>query len=204
MILNNFSSALSFVQQSSYFLIFLAMVLEGPFVTAAAAFAASLGVFNIYIIFILSLFGDLVGDFIHYLLGSFGRKTVIEKYGERLGLKESRLRKIENHLKNHLGKALFAIKFTPVLTTPGLLLAGALKVSVKRFILFSFIITLPRTLFFILIGFYFGVAFDKISRYFRLGGYAVILAIVLTVIIYLIIKKVSEAASKDVKKIEKL
>ncbi len=50
MIPTSFSSALSFALSHGYVLIFLIMIIEGPFITTAAAFAASLGYFNIFII----------------------------------------------------------------------------------------------------------------------------------------------------------
>ena len=40
------------------------MIIEGPIITVIGAFLASLGFFNIGIIFFLSLLGDIVGDII--------------------------------------------------------------------------------------------------------------------------------------------
>ena len=202
--INTFSTALSFVETHGYLIIFIAMVIEGPFVTVASAFAASLGIFNVYIIFLLALLGDLTGDFLHYTIGLVGRKTIIERYEIHSGLKIKIIKSLEAHLKNHLGKTLLVTKFTPILTTPSLVLSGALKVPIRKFLFFSFLIALPKTLFFILVGFYFGIAFDRISKYFNLGRYALLLVIVLFFVGYLIYRKLLNKVAKETEKIEKI
>lgn len=189
MIPANFSEAFSFVQASSYYLIFIIMIIEGPIITTAAAFAASLGYFNLAIIFFLSLFADLIGDFLHFFIGHVLRRTVIERYGNHLGLPKKRLKWIEGHLKNHLGKTLVVVKFTPPITTVGLLLAGALRVNFRRFLFYSFLITLPRTIFFTLAGFYFGVAVSSILYYFKWGQYSVIAILLVMIIAYFLYNK---------------
>jgi membrane protein DedA with SNARE-associated domain len=187
MVFETFSVASNFVLHNSYILIFLMMVIEGPMVTAAAAFAASLGYFNIYLIFFMSLMGDLVGDCLHYIIGYFSRIGVIEKYGQKIGLKADFLKRMETKLQNNLGKAMFIIKFTPI-TTPGLLTAGALKVPIRSYVFYSLIITLPRTIFFVSIGYYFGVGFEKIANYFEWGQYLFFGILVLILIIYLVFR----------------
>lgn len=166
------------------------MVVEGPIITTAAAFAASLGFLNIWIIFFLSLAGDLVADFLHYTIGFATRLTLIERYGHYLGLRKSRINKMEKHLKNHLGKTLFLVKFTPPLTTIGLLFSGALRVPLRKFIFYSLIITLPRTIFFTALGYYFGFAAERILEFFNLGQYLIIFLAVFLVVFYFIFKKI--------------
>ncbi len=75
-----FSAATQWVLMHGYWVIFLAMLIEGPVVTAAAAFAVALGYFNLWAIFGLSLAGDLVADIIYYAIGYWGRITVVERF----------------------------------------------------------------------------------------------------------------------------
>ena len=86
MIPDSFSSALAFTISQSYLFIFIVMVIEGPIITTAASFAASLGYFNIGIIFLLSLLGDLVGDGLHYIIGRTARVAFVEKLGISFGI----------------------------------------------------------------------------------------------------------------------
>ena len=59
-----FDQVLTFIEQNGYVLLFLLMILEGPIVTAAAAFAASLGYLSLPVVFILSVLGNIIGDLI--------------------------------------------------------------------------------------------------------------------------------------------
>lgn len=200
MSLTNFSDALAFVQSQGYTLMFLAMIIEGPIVTSAAAFAASLGFFNIFLVLLLSILGDLVADFLYFGIGKFVRVKGVEKYGHYLGLKPQRLESIETHLHNNFGKTIFIVKFTPGLAAPGLMLMGALKVKLNRFIWWSFILTLPRAIFFTALGFYFGLLYDSLAKYLKWGEYTFILLIIFIFLGYLLFKKLSSKVVKDVEK----
>ncbi|MDD5191861.1 MAG: VTT domain-containing protein [Candidatus Nanoarchaeia archaeon] len=199
MIAQSFDNAFILAQTSSYFLIFILMVFEGPVITTAAAFASSLGFLNIWIIFFLSLLGDLVGDFMYFLLGKGGRMAVIEKFEGKIGFK--RISKLERNIKNHFGKTLLAIKFTPLIGGPGLMLTGALKIPIKRFLFYSFIITLPRTIFFTALGFYFGLTVNSVLKYLKLGEYALLFILIAAIIVYIVYKKLFEEVSKELLKV---
>jgi membrane protein DedA with SNARE-associated domain len=181
----DFSSTLDFVKSSSYFLIFIAMVIEGPMITASAAFAASLGYFNIYLIFGLSLFGNLIGDIVHYYFGRFLRKAVIERYIKKRGIRDNQIKKLDEKIHNNLWKSMMLIKMTPPLSTPGLLLIGSSKVPILRYMTISFITILPLTIFYTLLGFYFGFVAKTILDYFKIGEYALFFVILIAVIFLL-------------------
>ena len=200
MIFLNFLQTAEYLQGTSYFIIFLLMVIEGPIVTSAAAFLASLGFFNIFIIFILSLLGDLVGDCLHYTIGRYGGHKLIKKYHKKFSVTKKDLNKTEHNLNKHFGKTMFVIKFTPLFTTPGLILMGSLKIPLKKFIIYSLLITLPRTIFFILTGYYFGIAFDKIMNYYKIGGYIIVIFVIFVIISYLIFKKISSKIAQNIYK----
>lgn len=184
MIINNILPAITSLQLPAYVLIFLAMILEGPLITISASFAASLGIFNIWIIFLLSLLGDLVGDFLHFGIGRFINKGFLRN-SKIFGIKKG-FKKIEKHMKKHLGKTIFFAKFTPPLATPALLLAGAGKVSLKRFVIISLLATLPRTILLIIIGYFFGSAYSNIARYIGAWQYLIILAAIFIIFAFLI------------------
>mgnify|MGYP001591522550 CR=1 FL=1 len=52
----SFATVFDWVIKHGYLFIFIAMCVEGPVVTAAAAFAAALGYFSWPVIFILAIF----------------------------------------------------------------------------------------------------------------------------------------------------
>lgn len=174
---------------NGYWLIFLLMLVEGPVVTAAGAFAAALGYFNLWLVFLLSVLGNLIPDIIYYALGFWGRKKLIDKYGHYLGLSKERVAHLEGLIKNHAVRSLLFIKLTPLLATPGLIMAGAARMDIKRYAWVSLIITAPSSLFFLIVGYYFGAAYEKIVSYLNYGGYLILITLAMFVAFSSLYKK---------------
>jgi len=177
--LSNFSGAFDWIIQYGYFLMFVIMLIEGPVITAAAAFAVALGYFDGWLVFLLSIIGNLLPDVIYYALGYWGREKLVNKYAHLFGLPHDRIAYLENLSRRHAGKAMTLIKLVPLLATPGLIIAGAVKMPLKKYIWWCLALTLPSSLFFYVVGYYFGAAYDKINHYLNLGGLALVLILVL-------------------------
>ncbi len=176
-----FASALAFVASHGYFFIFLAMIVEGPVVTTAAAFAASLGYFDIWIIVALSVGGDLAGDFLHYVIGRIGRMAVVNQVLRLFRISDNVLQRVEALLHSNLGKSMLLIKFLPLLATPGLMLTGALNAPLGQFVLYSFVITTPRALFFSGLGYFAGKATTTVLTYFSWAQYSLLFVVIAAV-----------------------
>jgi len=182
---DSFDSALNIAMSNGYLLIFIVMIIEGPMITTAAAFAASLGYFNIGIIFVLSLLGDVIGDILHYGAGRILRRTVIERLLIYFKVKKSTVRKLEKKIHFHLWKSMTLIKSTPPLSSPGLLLVGSVRTPFLKYLLISLATTLPLTIFYTGLGYYFGFAIKKVLEYFNLGRYLIFFVVVALVLIFL-------------------
>ncbi len=153
---SNFAEVFYFIQIQGYWIVFLLMLIEGPIVTMAAAFAASFDVFNIYVIFVLSFFGNLIGDMFWYFLGKSGRKSIIDKYLEKREIKSRAIRRIEKLLDENYFKALLLIKIVPSLPVPGLIFTGMSRLKLKKMIFATITINLIYCSSFVVIGYYFG------------------------------------------------
>jgi len=169
--------------QHGYILMFLLMLIEGPVVTAAGAFAAALGYFNIWLVLILSVLGNLLPDVIYYALGFWGRRGFVDKYGHYLKITPERVSKLEELYHKNIGKTLIIVKLAPVLATPGLIVAGVAKVPIKRFAVWSLIVTAPSSLFYLIVGYYFGAAYQKIIHYADIGGYIIVAAVAVFILL---------------------
>ncbi len=195
-----FSLAFGWVLVHGYLMIFLAMILGGPIFISAAAFAAALGYFNVFIVFFLSLIGELGVDILFYSIGYLGRLSLVEKYGRFFGLSPERITKLENLLHEHVWKTLITIKLSPFLPAPGFIVVGACKMRFKKFFFVILSIGLPKSLFFTLIGFYFGKAYDLLAKYFSYGQFFIIGFIIIFLIINFLFrrffKKVAEKENK--------
>ena len=156
----NFTDVFNFAIANGYWIIFLAMCLEGPVVTAAAGFAAALGYFDPIIVLILSVLGDLIPDSAYYWIGYGSKKTFIKRIAERFGLSDARIANMERLMHRHYGKAMIVSKLTPVVSTFGSMLVGYLRLPFRKFIAYCTAITVPKSVLFFVIGYYFGQAYD--------------------------------------------
>ena len=202
--LATFSGVSQWILAHGYPLMLLAMIVEGPIVTAAAAFGAALGHFDITLVFLLSLLGDLIADIAYYGLGYWGRTALIEKYGRYIGLHPKKIAPLEKLLNNHSIKTLVAIKLVPGAAPTGLTVIGAIRMRFDKFATLCLLITLPKSIIFTVIGFYFGETYNSISRYIEYGNYFLALGIALFIITYLIYKKISRGMGEAMEDIEHL
>ncbi len=193
--LASFSGAFEWVLDQGYLLILLAMIIEGPIVTSAAAFASALGHFNVFIILTLSFLGDFLADILYYAIGYWGGHAIAHKYGHFIGLTGERILKIEEYLKKHSVKGLVVAKFLPVLPTLALIAAGAIRLNFKKFLAVVTLVIVPRALFFTALGFYFGQAFDAVNRSMDNIFYAFLSLILLTTAAYYLYKKIGQKIS---------
>lgn len=185
MFINDFLSGtfpviLQWVTGHGYPLIFLVMVLEGPVTTAACSFAATFGYFSLPMIFFLSFMGDIVGDFIWYGVGYYGGAPMIKKFGHFFRVSPEKMEKLRAFFEKHPGKTLAVIKFSPVIPATGLIMIGASKMSIKKFLTNIAIIIIPKTILFMALGYFFGNIFNALYKYIKNGLYA--LAIVIMVV----------------------
>ncbi|MBI2459416.1 MAG: VTT domain-containing protein [Parcubacteria group bacterium] len=192
----NFSIILPWVLVHGYLMIFVAIIIGGPIFISAAAFAAALGYFNVYFIFSLAFFGEITVDITLYLIGYSGRAGLVKKFGHYFGLTAARILSLEKLLSRHVWKALFIIKYSPIIPVPGFIIAGAARLEFKKFFYILFILSLPKAVFFTMIGYWFGRAYETFAGYFYYGQYLIVVVIILFIAAHYLFshfsKKISE------------
>ncbi|OGZ00121.1 MAG: hypothetical protein A2945_00315 [Candidatus Liptonbacteria bacterium RIFCSPLOWO2_01_FULL_52_25] len=196
----SFQDAAQWTLQHGYWLMFLAMLIEGPAVTAVGAFVAALGYFNIWIVLTLSILGNLVPDAIYYAIGYWGRQKILDKYGHYAHVTKERLLWLEELSKNHAWKALAIIKLTSVLATPGLIAVGSVRMPIKKYAWICLVITAPTSLFFLILGYYFGAFYDTLSGYFKGAEYFAAAAAPTFIILYFVWKKLRKKIVAGIEK----
>jgi membrane protein DedA with SNARE-associated domain len=197
MLASSFSTILPWVLANGYLMIFAAIIIGGPIFISAAAFAAALGFFNVYIIFSLAFFGEMAVDVALYLIGYISRTGMVEKFGHYFGFDHSRILKLEKFLYEHTWKALFVIKYSPIIPIPGFIITGAAKLKFKKFFYVLFALSLPKAVFFTILGYFFGRAYDQLAQYFYFGQYFIILVIILFIFINYLFNRLSKKISKE-------
>lgn len=165
----------------------LLMILEGPITTIIAAFLSSLGYFNVYVVFILSVLGDIIGDIILYSIGYFGGRRALLKAEKLLNVKQSFVERLEQKFKRHGAKIIFSVKAGTGLCWITFILAGSVKMHFKKFLLYTFWGGIIWSSLLVVIGYFFGYAAEKIEQYIKYAGlvvFVVAVAVVITINIY--------------------
>ena len=186
----------SWVIYHGYFLFFIAAFFEGPLVTAAAGVACALGYYNIELIILLSILGDLCPDAVFYSLGYFGGKPLLDTYGKYIGVTQSRIEKLKKLLHYHLRKTIVAVKLAPFIPVPGIIAIGSLRASPRKFIETALIITVPKSLFFALVGYYSGKAYQQASGIIANSEVIIFLLTIIMIAIFVFYQKVTFSISE--------
>jgi membrane protein DedA with SNARE-associated domain len=194
------ASALSSVQNLSYLIVFLLIFVEGSITNYVAAFAASLGYFNVFIIFSLAIAGNFIGDVIFYSLGRAGKKTFLKKHFGK-ATHSIKAKKLAAYLHRHPWKAMLIIKVTPWLPTPGLILAGIVKMPLKKFLSYSLLICTITAVIVTFLGYYSGALFSLLYTYAKYGAYLAGALVVLCICAWFGIRFLQKRVAKKIGKI---
>ncbi|MDO8486778.1 MAG: VTT domain-containing protein [Candidatus Curtissbacteria bacterium] len=172
------------IEQYKYWVFLPLATVEGPIVTIIGGFLVSLGVLNPFFVYLLALLGDFIGDSFFYLLGRVSRHKRLEDIVHRFGFTMSRFERLEKHFEKHPGKTLFFGKLAIGLEMVSLVAAGAAKVPFKKYIFYVFVPTAPKSLLWLLVGFYFGGAYLVINKYLNNTTLAVAVVVPVVVVVF--------------------
>ena len=167
-----------------YPLIFIITIVEGPIITIIGAFLASLGYLNIFVVYAVVVYADMVGDIFWYSLGYFGRQHFLDRFGHFIGITPEKIQNLERYFDSHAGKTLLIAKITHAVGLPFIIAAGAAHVRFKTFFWYNLLATIPKSLIFVLIGYYLGRSYAKINIVLSNATFIAIFIIVLSVAAY--------------------
>jgi membrane protein DedA with SNARE-associated domain len=164
-------------------LLFPISIFEGPIITVITGSLTAIGIMDFWAAYAILSLGDIVGDAVYYALGFYGKAQIIKRFGKLLRFDISQVESLEKHFEDHGGKTLLAGKISHGIGGVFLVAAGAAKMNFWKFIGYNILGTLPKTLFLLLIGYYFGRAISRVRSamdYFAVfAGIAFIAAILL-------------------------
>lgn len=172
--------------QWGYVLFFPIMVIEGPIVTVLGGFLVSLGYFNFWLVYILCILGDLVGDTLYYAFGRWGGRKFVLRWGKYLRLNLKYIEHLETHFHKHGGKTLFLGKVAQVVGAAFLIAAGMAKMKYSRFMLVNLGLTIIKSFILLLVGYYFGRSYKNINSYLDIAS---LLTLVVGLLIFFFLRK---------------
>lgn len=133
-------------------------ILEGPIVTVVASALAQAGVLQVKVIFPVLVAGDLIGDVVFYWLGRGGARVLPAGWRRRLGLGDARLDQLSAHFGQDGARTLVIGKLTHSMGAVVLMAAGAARMPLGLFVFWNLVATLPKTAFFMALGWFFATA----------------------------------------------
>jgi len=177
-----FTDALSLIESSKYALLFFACFFEGTIAMMGGGLLWSIGAMPFWPMYLTLLAADIAADTTWYLIGRFGTRAFIERWGHVFGIKRNDLARVERRFKRHDMQIIILSKLTMGfgLAIPTLITAGAMRLPYPRFLTINTVGALAWVLAMILVGAYVGEVFKPLTwpQQIALGIAALAVAIV--------------------------
>jgi membrane protein DedA with SNARE-associated domain len=190
-----FNLASEFVGETGLVAVFLLMVAESaciPIPSEATMMFAGFAVTNpgaahnhhltLIGIVLAGVLGNLVGSWIAYAIGRFGRIELIERHGHWLHLKPSHIQWADRWFERYGAPAIFFSRMLPIIRTFISLPAGVAKMPLGKFTLLTLAGCIPWVLGLALAGEALGSEWKNARSAFEYVDYAVVVLVVVAVI----------------------
>lgn len=194
---------LDLINQYGYFGMFLGMVLEAVIIIipseailATGGILASRKIFSFWGAFLIGLVGSVFCAIAIYLMGYFGGKPFIKKYGKYFFMKEEDLEKSDSWFNKYgLIGALIGRNF-PIIRTLISLPIGIMRLPFFKFLIYTIIGSIPWTFIFVYVGYTLGNGWTIVNRYIGNLKTPIRILLVLLVISYFY-KKIKNRKKKQ-------
>jgi len=163
---------LNLIGNFGYFGMFLGMVLEAVIIAipselilATGGILASKGIFTFWGAFLIGLIGSVFCAIVIYMMGYFGGRPFIKKYGKYFFMKEEDILKSDSWFNKYgMLSALIGRNF-PIVRTLISLPIGITKQPFIKFLIYTTIGSIPWTLAFVYVGYSLGENWIILSNY---------------------------------------
>ena len=152
-----------------------------------AGFNVSEGEYSLITVTLVASFANLVGSWIAYAVGYYGRVDILEKHGRKLHIKPEHLKAADRYFEKHGDATVFFTRMMPIIRTFISLPAGVARMAFWRFSILTFLGCLPWVFGLTLIGQQVGENWTQWKDSLHYVDYAFAALIVIGVI-YLVIR----------------
>jgi len=186
----------NYINQIGYIGIFIGMFLESTLVPIPseiimipAGLAASTNSMNLFLVILFGVSGNVLGAGFSYIVAQKVGRPVIVKIGKYFFVKESTIIKIEDYFQEHgpisvfIGRLL--VGFRHFISIP----AGLANMDLKKFYFYTSAGSLIWTTILTMVGYLVGKNEELIIQYLREITIITVLMIVVTLVIYIVIKR---------------
>lgn len=145
-------------------------VIEGPIATVIAAYLAHQGYMNVVAVYLVCVLGDLVGDSVLYAVGRYGAGSLPPRLSAWLGMTRARQIILTEHFRTKGARTLLFGKWTHSAGIAILVASGMARMNFAGYLWVNLLGTLPKTLIFLLIGYFLGATYSLIDSYIYRGS----------------------------------
>ena len=157
------SFILNAISEYGYFGMFLAMILEAVIIVipselilATGGILASKNIFSFFGALLTGIIGSVFCAIIIYLMGYFGGRPFIDKYGKYFFMKKEDIEKAEDWFQKYGMLASFIGRNFPIVRTFISLPIGMMHLSFWPFVLYTTLGSIPWTFAFVYVGYSLG------------------------------------------------
>ncbi len=152
-----------------------------------AGFNVSKGKYALITVTLVASFANLVGSWIAYAVGYYGRVDILEKHGRKLHIKPEHLKAADRYFEKHGDATVFFTRMMPIIRTFISLPAGVARMPFWRFSILTFLGCLPWVFGLTLIGQQVGENWTEWKDSLHYVDYTVA-ALIVGGLVYLVIK----------------
>jgi membrane protein DedA with SNARE-associated domain len=173
--------------------VFVLMVLESACIPVPseatmlfAGFNVSDGHYSLFAAVAAGVLGNLVGSWIAYAIGYYGRIDVLEKHGKKLHIKKSHLETADRWFEKHGDATVFFTRMLPIIRTFISLPAGVARMPFWRFTVFTLLGCIPWVFMLTFIGKQAGDNWETWKDNLHYVDYVVVAAIAAAIVYFVV------------------
>jgi len=199
----------NFIASVGYWGIFILMAIESActpmpseIVMPFGGFAVQQGHLNFWLVVLAGTFGCLAGSLFAYGVGYYGGRPLLEKYGRYVMITKHDIDRADRWFSNYGTSVVFFARLLPIVRAVISLPAGIAEMDLKKFVVYSFIGSIPYCIALTYMGVIMGNNWNTIENYWVYVDIAMVVGII-AVIAYVCHKIfVKKDARKAVLKVE--
>ena len=129
---------------------------------------------NVILVTLFGTVGATLGALVAYAIGMFGGRPVIERWGRYLGITPADLDRADDFFARHGNAAAFFGRMVPMIRSLVSFAAGIAHMPLGRFVVFTFLGSLPWTLLLVVSGVVMGANWEEIGGILKRFEYLVL------------------------------
>jgi len=191
---------LAFSAKMGYWGVVLLMAIESSFipfpsevVIPPAAYLASKGEMNVYLVIVAGVVGSLLGAFFNYYLAlTLGRKLVFSLAGHRFAkyflIDQRKIEKAEKYFVDHGSVSTFIGRLVPAIRQLISIPAGFARMNLKKFFIFTALGSGTWTIILAILGYQFGANQELLTKYYKEISWFFVIVFILLIGYYAFVK----------------